>query len=197
MEPVYNQPDTADSSRMTSADLDLLPDDGKRYEIINGELHVSKQPNWHHQLACSRLIAFLEAWNFQTGAGVATGAPGLIFADDDDVAPDVIWISNERLATALHEDGKLHAAPELVIEVLSPGLRNEQRDRQTKRKLYALRGVQEYWIVDWRLRQVEVYRREQATLKQTSTLFAEDALTSPLLPSFTCPVAVLFGEVLK
>ena len=67
--------------RWTSADLEALPDDGKRYEIIDGELFVSKQPHWDHQFACLRLGRFLDEWNDQTGAGVVNGAPGLIFGD--------------------------------------------------------------------------------------------------------------------
>lgn len=126
---------------------------------------------------------------------MVNAAPGVIFAEDDDVAPDVVWVSMERLATALGDDDKLHAAPELVVEVLSPGQKNERRDRETKLKLYARRGVQEYWIVNWRQRVLEVYRREQATLRLAATLYAEDALESPLLPGFTCQVARLLAEL--
>ena len=72
-----------------------------------------------------------------------------------------VLISAARLKQALAEDGKLHAAPELVVEVLSPGNTNERRDREAKLKLYSRHGVQEYWIVDWMKRQVEVYQREQ------------------------------------
>ncbi|HLH64045.1 MAG TPA: Uma2 family endonuclease [Ktedonobacteraceae bacterium] len=73
--------------RWTSRDLDLFPEENtKRYEIIDGELYVSKQPHYHHQLVCARLLTFLNIWSMQTGAGEATGAPGLIFADDEDVA---------------------------------------------------------------------------------------------------------------
>jgi Uma2 family endonuclease len=181
--------------RWTSADLDVLPDDGKRYEIIDGELYVSRQPHWHHQLACLNLLTALHGWNAQTRAGVVNMAPGVIFADDDDVAPDGVWISHARRATALRPDGHLHAAPELVIEVLSPGSANERRDREAKRKLYSRRGVLEYWIVDWRTQQVEVYRRQGAALHLVATLYAADTLTSPLLPGFACPVATLFDDI--
>jgi Uma2 family endonuclease len=99
------------------------------------------------------------------------------------------------LAAALGEDGKLHAAPELVIEVLSPCLVNQQRDRQAKLKLYSRRGVQEYWTVDWQQQQVEVYRRTQTELVLAATLYRADALQSPLLPGFFCQVAVLFIQV--
>jgi Uma2 family endonuclease len=116
----------------------------------------------------------------------------VIFAEDDDVAPDVVWISHDRLATALGADGKLHAAPELVLEVISPGLANQQRDRQTKLKLYSRRGVREYWIVDWQQPQVEVYRRTEAELALVATLYRTDTLQSPLLPGFSCQVTALF-----
>jgi Uma2 family endonuclease len=181
----------------TSADLLLMPDDGKRYEVIEGELYVSKQPNWHHQYACTQLLWALQDWNRNTGLGRANTTPGLIFADDDDVAPDVIWISNERLSLIIGEDGKLHSAPELVVEVLSPGWSNQHRDRQAKLKLYSRRGVQEYWLVDWEQLRVEIYRRENEALAQISTLLRDDILTSPLLPGFTCKVSELFHEIPK
>jgi Uma2 family endonuclease len=180
--------------KLTSADLELMPDDGKRYELIDGELYVSKQPSWHHQYACGKLFRFLDEWNEGTGLGVVNQAPGLIFAEDDDVAPDVVWISQQLLKSALGIDGKLHAAPELVIEVLSPGDTNQQRDRQAKLKLYSRRGVLEYWVVDWQRRQVEIHRREDATLKQAGTLFESDLLCSPLLPGFSRPVSQLFAQ---
>ncbi len=183
---------TESGLRWTSADLEVLPDNGKRYEIVDGELYMSRQPHWHHQFTCVRLTRFLDEWNEQTGLGVVNAAPGIIFADDDDVAPDVIWISTARLATTLGSDGKLHAAPELVIEVLSPGSPNEERDREAKRKLYSRRGVHEYWIVDWQRQQVEVHRRDQAALMLVATLYAQDTLSTPLLPGFACPVRRLF-----
>lgn len=178
--------------RWTSNDLETMPDDGKRYEIIDGELFVSKQPKWHHQYTCLRACRFLDEWSEQSGLGVTNQAPGVIFGDDDDVAPDVVWISNERLQTALGDDGKLYASPELMIEVLSPGTANERRDREAKLKLYSQRGALEYWIIDWRQRQVAVYRRENAALRLAATLFAEDVLRSPNLPGFSIIVKQLF-----
>jgi len=178
--------------RWTSADLAVLPDDGKRYEIIDGDLHISQQPHWYHQRACGKIAAALDAWSRQTGAGEANLAPGVIFAEDDDVAPDVVWISQARRATALGPEGHLHAAPELVVEVLSPGGANERRDREAKLKLYSRRGVLEYWIVDWRTQQIEVYQREQLALRLVATLYSTDTLTSPLLHGFVCQVATLF-----
>ncbi len=182
--------------RWTSRDLESLPDNGKRYEIVDGELYVSKQPHLLHQFVCGQLLESLQVWSRQTKAGRAFFAPGVIFADDDDVAPDVIWISKGRLATSLDSAGHLHTAPELAIEVLSPGTINERRDREAKLKLYSRRGVLEYWIVNWQERYIEIYQREDAVLKLNRTLYENDTLQSPLLPGFTCQVSQLFDDSL-
>src|SRR5262249_23719637 len=86
------------TEKFTSADLALMPDDGKRREIIEGELYVSRATGFEHQYACGRISRFLDGWNDQSGLGVVVAAPGLVFAEDDDVIPDVIWISLERFA---------------------------------------------------------------------------------------------------
>ena len=180
------------TEKFTSADLVRMPDDGKRYEIIEGELYVSKLPSFEHQYTCSRLVGSLGVWSEEDGTGVALIAPGLVFAEDDDVAPDVVWVSRQRLAGIIDRAGHLTKAPELVVEVLSPGKANERRDRVVKLELYSRRGVSEYWIVDWMQRLVEVYRRERGALKLAATLYDDDALESPTLPGFSCQVARLF-----
>jgi Uma2 family endonuclease len=181
--------------RFTSADLELFPDDGKRYEIIDGELYVSKQPTYEHQLTCVGFAFALEGWSRETGAGFVVIAPGVIFAEDDDVAPDIVWVSASRLPLILGSDRKFHAAPDLIIEVLSPGRSNEQRDREAKLKLYSRRGVREYWIANWQRRQIEVYRRADAGLYLVVTLLEGDTLESPLLPGFACPVRDIFARL--
>jgi Uma2 family endonuclease len=183
---------TAEQTKWTSADLELLPDNGNRYEIIDGELFMSKQPHWHHQRTCTKIALRLENWSESSNLGEPSMNPGVLFGESDDVVPDVVWISHKRLAALMDEAGHLTGAPELVVEVLSPGRTNERRDRQAKLKLYESQGVQEYWIADWRLRQVEVYRREQGRLRRVATLLAADEMTSPLLPGFACKVERFF-----
>lgn len=179
--------------RWTTEDLELLPDNGNRYEIIDGELIATRSPHWKHQEVCGRTFSGLDAWSQSTGLGQAAINPGIIFSDTDNVIPDVVWASNERLAILLDNAGHLTAAPELVVEVLSPGSENERRDKVAKLKLYSTRGVQEYWIVNWQTQQIEAYRREQAALKLVATLFVNDQLTTPLLPGFVCAVGQLFA----
>ena len=111
---------------------DPIPQEGTRYEIIAGDLYVSHQPSWHHQYACGMLNHLLQAWSLTTGLGAAVPAPGLIFAEDDDVAPDVVWISHPRFQGALDRAGHLRVAPELVIEVLSPGRANARCRRRAE-----------------------------------------------------------------
>ena len=179
--------------RYTTADLEGLPDiDGVRYEIIDGELYVSKQPDWHHQLACTRIATELGQWSRQTSNGVTLFAPGLVLPEDENVAPDLVWVSRDRLAAIADAYGHLRAAPELIVEVLSPGSANERRDRELKLKLYSRQGVREYWIVDWRTRTVQVYRRQRTALRLIATLEGTDAITSPLLPGFSCPLSSLW-----
>jgi len=180
--------------RWTSADLDALPDNGKRYEIIDGELFVSKQPHFYHQHVCGQIFWLLVNWSNETKLGQAVIAPGLIFAQDNDVVPDVVWISNERLTTALGDDGKFHSAPDLVIEVLSPGPANERHDRQAKLKLYSRRAVLEYWIVDWQAHAIEIYRRQNKQLELFATLTTGDHLESFLLPGFRVQTDVVFAD---
>jgi len=109
--------------------------------------------------------------------------------------PDLIWISHERLVESLESDGRLHSAPELVIEVLSPGRANERLDREAKLKLYNRRDVSEYWTADWQTRSIDVYRRKDAQLKLLKTLKETDTLESPLLPGFSAPLSAVFSGV--
>ncbi len=184
-------------TRWTTRDLELLPDslEDKRYEIIDGELHVARQPHYYHQRLCARLAAWLERWSEASGAGETAVAPSVIFAEDDNVAPDIVWIAAHRVSAVVGADGKLHSAPDLIVELLSPGPANEQRDREAKLMLYSRRGVREYWIVDWRARQVEVYRRMDLALHASGTLLEDDTLESPLLPRFTVSLRDLFAGI--
>ncbi|MEW5860097.1 MAG: Uma2 family endonuclease [Cyanobacteriota bacterium] len=178
--------------RWTTADLELMPDNGTRYEIIDGELFMSRSPHLSHQRTCGNIHFELRTWSLSSGLGEAFINPGIIFTEADNVEPDVIWISKEKLAALVDDSGHLTGAPELVVEVLSSGVQNERRDREAKLKLYSVRGVQEYWIVDWRLQKIEVYRRSNSALQLIATLFSNDEISSPLLPNFSCLVSKFF-----
>ena len=179
--------------RWTTRDVEALPNtEGILYEIIDGELFVTRSPHHKHQQVAGRIFSALDTWSLDRGLGEASIMPGLIFSDADNVAPDVIWVSRARLAQIEDDAGHFCGAPELVVEVLSPGKSNEDRDRLAKLKLYSVQGVQEYWIVDRIAQAIAIYRRDNAQLVIVATLLTGDQITSPLLPGFTCDVARLF-----
>lgn len=149
-------------------------------------------PHIRHQGVAGKLQVELAIWSKQTQLGEAFQAPGVIFTPTDAVIRDLVWISCDRIATAIDEAGHLMVAPELIVEILSPGELNEQRDKEVKLKLYSLHGVQEYWIVSWQRQTLEIYRRTDAQLQRVGTLLVGDTLTSPLLPGFSTPMAQIF-----
>ena len=87
-------------------------------------------------------------------SGEAFTGSGVIFGDNDDVIPTVLWISRARRDLIVGSDGHYHDAPELIGEVLSFIGSNERRDREFKLKLYARRKVKEYGIVDWLMQRI-------------------------------------------
>lgn len=185
---------TTIARRWTSADLATLPDDNNRYEIIAGELHVSGIPRYEHQLVCTNLCGLLIDFSRKTKLGEPVYGLGIIFAEDEEVIPDIAWVSRQRRNEILGADGHFHGAPELTIEVLSYSESDMQRDREAKLKLYSRRGVDEYWIVDWLFKQVDVYRRGDFDLELVATLGAPEFLESPLLPGFSCLVREIFED---
>ena len=179
--------------RWTINDLTIFEGDRvNRHEIIDGELFVTRAPDWKHQAICVNISTILKNWSDESGLGQTAITPGIVFSESDNVIPDVVWVSNDRLAKVLDDSGHLTAAPELVVEVLSPSKTNERRDRDAKLKLYSMQGVVEYWIVNLREKSVEVYRRESAALRLIATLYQQDELASPLLPGLKCLVSTFF-----
>jgi Uma2 family endonuclease len=183
----------AESLRWTTRDLDALPNDGGlRHEIIEGDLFVTRAPHIRHQDASGFLYAALLAWSQQTKLGKPVQTPGLVLTEYDAVIPDLVWASRDCLASSIDAAGHFTAAPELVVEVLSAGEQNEQRDKEVKLKLYSRYGVCEYWIADWQRQTLAIYRRQETQLALVATLMIGDTLTSPLLPGFSTAVATLF-----
>jgi len=178
--------------RLTNADLEAMPDDGNRYEVIDGELYVSSAPSFIHQKILINIGIAIGNYLREHPIGQIVPGVGVIFDDYDGVIPDLIFVTNERLRKTL-AGGRFHAAPEIVIEILSPGSSNQRRDRQVKRSLYAARGAAEYWIVDPENLSIEVHRRnESGELVFDKSLLQGDELTSGLLPEFSLPVDALF-----
>jgi Uma2 family endonuclease len=177
---------------MTVADLDAFPDDdGKHYELIEGELFVSCAPGLPHQLVLDNLQFQLNKYLENNPVGTIVPGPGAVFSIYDAVIPDIVFVSNERWDSIVGND-RFVAAPDLVIEIVSPGAENRARDLKAKRRLYGKYGVQEYWIVDGVNRSVLVFRLQGSVLEQDAFLRHEDQLTSPVLPGLNLKLTEVF-----
>ena len=174
--------------RLSYDDYCLLPNNRKRYEIIDGRLFVTPSPRTAHQKVVTNLCYFLADFIKKEELGEVYVAPfDVVLSRFDIVEPDVLYISKAR-ATILTEKN-VQGAPDLVVEVLSES--TAEIDRTTKLKLYARFGVQEYWIIDPIICSAEIYRPEKGSFELAATLHSEDSLTSPLFPGFNLPLLKL------
>jgi Uma2 family endonuclease len=176
---------------LTVAELDACPDDGNRYELIEGKLFVSRAPGIPHQRVLNNLQFALESYVKENPIGIVVPGAGAVFSDYDAVIPDLVFVRNERWSEVVTEI-RFTGAPDLVIEILLPGKENRDRDLRVKRQLYAKFGVAEYWVVDSENRLVEVYRLQNQRLENIATRRNGEEVTTSLLPDFQLPVSTIF-----
>ena len=187
------KPAQTPSVKFTYDDFLNFPDDGRRHEIIDGEHFVTPSPNMKHQRVATRLTIALGRYLVDHRIGEVFAAPfDVVLSDLDVVEPDLLYISRERADVLT--DKHVRGAPDLVVEILSPGTR--RTDEVTKRKLYEAFGVREYWIVDPELDTIKVYRHVDGAFTRAAELSAEggDLLTTPLLPGCSVPLSELFSS---
>jgi Uma2 family endonuclease len=176
---------------LTVADLDACPEDNNRYELIGGELFVSRAPGIPHQRVVLNLEIILSDYLREHPIGILVPGAGAIFSDYDAVIPDLAFVRNERWDQVVTGE-KFTGAPDLVVEVTSPGAQNRRRDLLVKRQLYGKYFVAEYWVVDGDNRLVEVYRLQGERLESAGTFRNSDELDTPLLPGFILTVNTIF-----
>ncbi len=187
------RPAQTPSVKFTYDDFLNFPDDGRRHEIIDGEHFVTPSPNTKHQAVSMNLTGALFLYLEHHRIGRLFAAPfDVVLSDLDVVEPDLLYISREQ--AGILTDKHVRGAPDLVVEILSPGTR--KTDEVTKRKLYERFGVREYWIVDPELDTIKVYRHVEGTFTRAAELSAErgDLLTTPLLPGFSVPLPEIFSS---
>jgi Uma2 family endonuclease len=175
--------------RFTYNDYLLLPED-KRYEILGGELYMVAAPNIRHQSVSLNLKLSLFQYVRERNLGVILDAPcDVILSEENVVQPDILFVRKER--SGIIGEANLKGAPDLVIEILSPGTRS--KDLELKRKTYARFGIQEYWVVDPEAATVEVLVWSEIGYVTAATYGKSDCLSSPLLPNLNLPLSEIFA----
>ena len=159
--------------------------------MIEGELFASKAPGLTHQNVSMNLAFNLRTFLRENPIGHLWLTPGVVFSEISGVIPDIVYVSKERLSEVVAGE-RITAAPDLSIEIVSPGAENEKRDRVAKRRLYGQYGVKEYWVVDPFSRTVDIYHLRGNSLRPQATYREGDVLVSLLLPSFSCKVEDIF-----
>jgi Uma2 family endonuclease len=141
--------------RATYEDYRHFPDDGKRYEILDGRVYMTPSPSTRHQYASMRLQTQLAAYFEPRGPFLVFSAPLDVILDDADIVqPDLLVVERGPQMSGRGIEG----APIVIVEILSPS--RPDYDRVTKPGRYAVRGVPHFWIVDAETRAIECYRLE-------------------------------------
>ena len=176
--------------RLTVQDyLNIPEEDENRYELINGELYMAPAPSWEHQESSGNLYSILRAFVLANLLGRVVYSPIDMFLSDGDVfQPDIAFISNERLGI-IRSDG-IHGAPDLVIEVLSPG--TERIDRTLKSERYEMFDVSEYWQANPIAKTILVLRARDGAFERVGLFTEGMTLETPLLPGLRVDVSEVF-----
>ena len=176
----------------TYDDYAALPDDGRRYEIVNGVLYISPSPSWSHQEIVGEIFSHLRTYLRTTGSGGAFMAPiDVELAPNVVFQPDVVVLlkANRKKLKERHIVG----APDLAVEIVSPS--SETHDRHKKIDAYTRAGVPEYWIVDPDARTVEVLAWEKGEYQSQGVYRGKATLSSRIVPGLSVQVEQFFVSV--
>lgn len=178
---------------LTVDDYLSLPADAPRCELVEGVLHVTPAPSSWHQDVVLAIASRLRAHCRRTRCGKVVIAPfDVVLGPTTVVQPDVLFVGTARRAEVLGDPLRARGAPDLVVEVLSPGTR--RLDRTRKRAAYSRAGVQELWLVDPETRTVEVWLRGARSLVRRSRVGEADPLVSAVVPGYRVRVGLIFED---
>jgi Uma2 family endonuclease len=168
--------------RLTYDDYAALPDDGRRYELYEGELIVTPAPRPRHQLVIGNLHVLMVDHVRRHGLGQVFLSPiDVILSRITVVQPDLVYVDTGRLGIVTER--AIEGAPTLVVEVLSPS--TDARDRGVKHGLYARHGVPYYWIADPSARTVQALRLSGGSYEIVASLDESAPATLPPLVGLT------------
>lgn len=177
--------------RWTAERVRALPDDGNRYELVDGELLVSPAPSGSHQETIMGLVMRLEPWLRQTSIGRALFSPADLSLGEDEVLQPDLFVYRTATGARLRNWSDI-VELRLVVEVLSPS--TARYDRQLKRRRYQRARIAEYWIVDPDARLIERWRhgQDRPEVVTDHLVWAPD----PHQPAFEMNVREFFADVL-
>jgi Uma2 family endonuclease len=174
-------------NKLEYRDLLAIPSDGKRYELLDGEVSVTPAPNPVHQrLVLALAMRFVEYFH-ALGIGEVFVSPiDVILTDRDVVEPDVVVVGRPDQVSQRGIEG----SPLLVVEVLSPSTR--EHDRTVKAQRYARLGVPHYWIVDPETQRVECLREHAGSYEPVLVAERHHTLAHPDWPTLAVDLEALW-----
>jgi len=182
---------TKPAGTWTYDDLLSLPEDGRRFEIIEGELYETPSPSWAHATVVANLISMLIPIVARAGGRWRTAPLDVFFQGADPVQPDIVVLLPDSRALPIERG--VDGPPDLLIEVLSPS--NRGHDLLTKRSLYARAGVREYWLVDPEARTIEILTLDRDAFHLAVAASGDETPVSPLLGALPLTVSDLFAGI--
>ena len=160
-----------------------------RAEILDGELLMCASPNTRHQRISRKIEISLCNWVEKKDLGEVLNAPmDVVLSPYDVVQPDILFVSKER--SKIITEPNIQGAPDLVIEILSPG--DEKRDTVRKKAIYEKYGVKEFWIVDPDIKSISVFYLEKKLFREKEVYTHEQVLESAVLPGFSLSLVEVF-----
>jgi Uma2 family endonuclease len=168
--------------RVSFADMEKWPEDGRRYELYNGEVYEVPSPILLHQMVSARLHLALAGYVDRHGGAVFYAPLDIVLTDYDVVQPDLVLFTRERVHL-LHPRKVTRVPPDLAIEILSPS--TERNDRGRKLRLLQAHGVREFWLADPEAQTIEIYTLNGSEYVLASVATATESVRSPLLPELS------------
>jgi Uma2 family endonuclease len=177
--------------RVSFAELAAWPDDGRRYELYDGEVIVVPAPFPRHQRVAFRIAEVLVEYERAHGGLTFTSPFDVVLSEFDVVQPDIVYFREER-RQVIDMDAPTRAAPDLAVEVLSRS--TAARDRGRKMALFARYGVGEYWIVDADTHTIEIRVLGASGYELAVTAGSRERVASPTLPGLVADGTRIFAE---
>ena len=177
--------------KLTYQDLAEMPNDGRRYELVEGEAYMTPSPTWLHQeIVANIYVAFREFVRRHDLGEVGLSPLDVVFEPRNYLQPDVFFIQKSRIS--IITAGRVEGAPDLAVEVLSSG--TKKFDRETKLQVYARFGVREVWYADPETETVEILNLASGGHFQLTQLATGDErLASEVLAGITLTPRQVFS----